>query len=81
MNNYDKVNGIVSGILGVVEQDIHADFKAADADAWDSLNHINLVTAIEEEFGVQFSTEVMDQIKSVEAIRNELRKLGIVFDD
>ena len=30
---------------------------AADIAGWDSLRHINLIVALEEEFGVQFSSE------------------------
>jgi acyl carrier protein len=35
---------------------------------WDSLNHLNLALAIEQEFGVQLMPEEIDQLLSVEHI-------------
>ena len=37
-------------------------------ETWDSLNHLNLVLALEEEFGVQFTPEEIEQLLSVELI-------------
>ncbi len=38
---------------------------AADVPAWDSLNHINLVLALEEEFGVEFTTPEVTSMSNV----------------
>jgi acyl carrier protein len=35
---------------------------------WDSLQHLNLVLAIEQEFNVQFSPEEIEQLLSVELV-------------
>jgi acyl carrier protein len=35
---------------------------------WDSLNHLNLVLAIEQEFGIQLMPEEIEQLLSVEHI-------------
>jgi acyl carrier protein len=35
---------------------------------WDSLQHLNLVLALEQEFGVQFTPEEIEQLLSVELI-------------
>ncbi|HPF38405.1 MAG TPA: acyl carrier protein [Phycisphaerae bacterium] len=80
MTNDEKLKSIVSAILGVSVTDVHDALSSTDADTWDSLNHINLVTAVEEEFGVRFPTERMDQMKSVALIKAELGALGIQFD-
>lgn len=80
MKNEAKLKAIVSGILGVSEVDIHDDLSTTDVDTWDSLNHINLITAVEEEFGIQFPTESMDRMKSVGLIKKDLSALGIDFD-
>lgn len=36
---------------------IHEAMTAADVDEWDSLNHINLVVAVEKAFGIKFTTK------------------------
>ena len=37
---------------------------------WDSLNHINLMSAIEKEFNVKFALGELIELKNVEAIVN-----------
>jgi len=36
---------------------------AADVEGWDSLNHLNLIVAIEKRFGVKFATAEISQLK------------------
>ncbi len=38
---------------------------AADIPSWDSLTHINLIIALEEEFGIQFSSEEVTSMTCV----------------
>lgn len=42
--------------------------------AWDSVNHLNLVLAIEDEFGVQFATSEIQDLLSVGKIRARLER-------
>jgi acyl carrier protein len=44
--------------------------------AWDSMTHINLIAALEETYGVQFSTQEIQEIKSLGAARLLLRQKG-----
>lgn len=37
---------------------------------WDSLNHINLMSAIEKEFNIKFALGELIELKNVEAIVN-----------
>ena len=58
--------------------EIFAETTAEDIDAWDSLEHINLVRAVEREFNVRFATAEISGLKNVgefEALL--LSKLGI----
>ena len=41
---------------------------AADLIKWDSLGHFQLITELEEQFGIQFEDEETVQLGSVEAI-------------
>lgn len=40
---------------------------------WDSLNHLNLILAIESEFGIQFETSEIPELTTVGAIQARLR--------
>jgi acyl carrier protein len=38
---------------------------AADIDDWDSFNHINLLVATEQRFGIKFKTAELEDLKNV----------------
>jgi acyl carrier protein len=39
---------------------------------WDSLNHMNLIVALEEEFNVRFQDDEIVELTSLKAIENSL---------
>ena len=80
MSNHHKLAGIAGAILNIPDESIRDGLTSDDVDTWDSLNHINLINAIEEEFGVSFKTDAMEQLKSINALKMELSKMGIAFD-
>jgi acyl carrier protein len=46
-------------------------------ESWDSLNHLNMVLALEQELNIQFSPEEMEELLSIELIVGLLEeKLG-----
>lgn len=44
---------------------LREDMTAADVKNWDSLNHIDLIVAIEREFKVKFTTAEVTMLKNV----------------
>jgi acyl carrier protein len=52
----------------VLLADVTADSSPETVESWDSVQHLNLILAIEEEYGFQFSPEEMDSAKTVGAI-------------
>ena len=51
----------------------------ADTPAWDSLKHLNLVLALEEQFGVSLTEEQSVEILSYPLIKAVLGEHGIEF--
>jgi acyl carrier protein len=47
---------------------------------WDSLKHLDLMTGIEDAYGIRFSTAEIVRAKSVGDIRHLLREKGIAVD-
>ncbi|MEQ8257179.1 MAG: acyl carrier protein [Roseovarius confluentis] len=43
----------------------HPEMTAAEVPAWDSLSNIRLVVAVEEEFGIQFSSGEIANLNNV----------------
>jgi acyl carrier protein len=48
-----------------------------DVPKWDSLQHVALVAAIEQQFGVSLSLDEMVEIRSVQDICNVLDRHGV----
>lgn len=51
--------------------------KYRDIEEWDSLGHMSLVAAIEDEFGVQFDTEQVIDMSSFKVAVDMLRAMGV----
>ena len=57
-----RVQQIASDVLLT---DVTADSSPETVESWDSVQHLNLILAVEEEYGCQFSPEEMDGAKTV----------------
>jgi acyl carrier protein len=81
MASGDLMNERVQHILGVVleipEGDIDERLSAEQTTNWDSIRHLDLVMALEEAFGVSFSSEELGTLTSYRAIMEALGQRGI----
>ncbi len=58
---YEKMNEIFRTVFDDEDITLHDETNAEDIDDWDSLEQINLIVAIENEFGMMFDmSEVAD---------------------
>lgn len=64
-STFEQVQAIASDIFGVPAGKITADSSPETIENWDSMQHLNLVLAIEEKFGVQLAPEDIEQMKTV----------------
>ena len=74
-----KARKIVAGVLGLDEAKVTADFSYSDTDRWDSLKHMEIVTALEQNFSVTFTADEIVTMVSVEDIVRILdeKKAGV----
>lgn len=67
-NTRQRVLRAFSQIMGVPSDQLGDDSSPDTVDAWDSLHHMRLVFALEQEFGIKFSDEQIMAMSSVERI-------------
>ena len=60
-----KMQGIFRDIFDDESLVITPETTAKDVDGWDSLEHINLISAIEDEFDIDFSIGEITEFKKV----------------
>ena len=63
-----KVKRIISNLLGVEIDEIDDDTAIGDLPEWDSLHHIQIISAIEKEFDFRFTPDVMMDLEDVSDI-------------
>jgi len=69
----DRIRQIVAAITQNDVASVTTDSNSQNLDGWDSVAQINIIVAIEEEFGVTFSAEEMHALNSVKKIIDALR--------
>jgi acyl carrier protein len=70
----DKVIALVAEELGVEPGQLPHDATLNVYERWDSLNHISIILALEEEFGVEVNEDTIRQLNSIPAIMKHLQK-------
>ena len=70
----DRVLRIVSQVMEVSIEELNHESSADNVENWNSLKHMNLILALEEEFDVIFSDEEVVELLSVEIIVETMKE-------
>jgi len=73
----ERVRHILSVVLEMPEREIDERLTAEQTSNWDSIRQLNLVMALEEAFGVTFSSEELGLLTSYRAIADALAQRGV----
>lgn len=64
----DRLRSIIARELDVAIDAVPADASAETFLPWDSLGHVRIVVAVEEEFGVRFATAEIPELSSLDKL-------------
>lgn len=73
----DRLRELAGQTFGVPVSDVPDDASPEVLPQWDSLNHIELMLALELEYGVRISSEVLPELLSLDAIEEYLQEQGV----
>jgi acyl carrier protein len=74
-----RVREIMAQVLDLAPGDIGPELSTASSSAWTSLNHLMLISQLENEFGVVFSNQEIKALTSYPAVLDILgRRLDSV---
>lgn len=62
---YDRLNEVFRDVFDDDDITVNEDTTADDIEDWDSLEHINLISAVEDEFGIRFKMGEVSSMKNV----------------
>ena len=68
MTRQQLETGVIAVLAVALKCEVTADSSRKNTPRWDSLRHIEVIFALEDEFGLQYSEEDMADFDSVRAI-------------
>ena len=68
----DRIKNIVSSVFEIPTEEINDESSSDTIESWDSLRHMNMVVALEEEFNVQFTDDNIAELINMKLIKTVL---------
>lgn len=65
---FENLNEIFRDVFDDEDINVNEDTTSADVEGWDSLEHINLIVAVEKHFNMKFSMGEVTTMKNVGAM-------------
>ncbi len=59
-----KIKEIMANVFGISPDEIPENADSSDTKEWDSLKHMTLILALEEEFGIEFDEQQIVEMTS-----------------
>lgn len=70
-----KIINVMAAVFSVAPSEIPANAAPGVIEKWDSLRHMNLILALEEEFEIRFPDEQVEQLISLDLIELSVNEL------
>jgi acyl carrier protein len=67
----------MASVFGLRESEVTPESSQENIADWDSVGHLKVILAVEDEFGVQFSTAQIPELTSAAALQSALDKLKV----
>lgn len=73
----EQIKKIMTKVFEIESSLVNDEISQKNTGQWDSLNHLNLIVEIEEEFDVSFSPEQIGSMTSLKKILDEIKKTNL----
>lgn len=70
----ERIQRVMAAVLGVAEESLNENTSAYSIANWDSLRHMNLIVALEEEFGVRFGDDDIPVMTNFKLLRHMIQQ-------
>lgn len=64
----ERVHRIAADVLEVKPERITESSTSENIETWDSVHHLNLILALEQEFALQFEPEEIDEMTGIRSV-------------
>lgn len=69
-----RLTSVFADVFNLPRERIHPDLRPGDVARWDSIGHVTLVVAIEEEFSIQCEVDEIMDFTSFQAILSAIER-------
>jgi acyl carrier protein len=73
----ERLKKVFVAVMGISPEQYHPALLPTEVPNWDSLGHVQLVEAMQKEFGVEFAVSEIMEMEDVGKIREILARHGI----
>lgn len=70
----NKIKNVMISVFEIDSSEINHESSPDSIDNWDSLRHMNLVVALEEEFNIEFEVEEISELMNFKLICEVISK-------
>ena len=77
VSDRDRLAALTSEVLRMPAQSITDELDMAGTDTWDSLTHMELIAGIEQDLGIELTSDEIVTMTSVAKIKDVLRRHGL----
>lgn len=74
MNTLERLNDVFRSVFDDESIELTDETTAQEVDGWDSVAHISLIFAVEEEFGIKLSAGDLKKLDSVGDLRSAVER-------
>ena len=71
-----SLRDILADVLEIAPEQITPDLTIDKVENWDSFRHLQVILALEGEYGVQFDPQRVPDLTSISLLQQELEKKG-----
>lgn len=71
-----RIKQVMGDVLGLAPEAVSSDSSTENVPSWDSIHHMSLLLALEQEFGVTFPDAELPDLTTFSAISASLGRLG-----
>lgn len=79
MSNLEKYNKVFCEVFELKEDQLGAELLYQSVPSWDSVGHMSLMSALEEQFGIMLDIDDIVNYASYDIGKEILRKYGVEF--
>ena len=72
-----NLEGLLAELLQIPVAQVTPDLTMKDLDVWDSLKHMEVIAALEQQFELQFTFDEIVSMRSVRDIKRVLSNKGV----